>query len=107
MRSRYAAYAKGLTSYIQDTTDPEGSHFQQDRAAWTRDLVDFCTKTRFLGLTLLETPPPQHNTGTVTFRVTLKQGEKDVSFTEQSRFRNVDGRWLYTDGAFPDNDSKP
>lgn len=35
---------------------------------------------------------------TVTFTAHLFQDNKDVSFTEKSRFEKVNGKWLYHSG---------
>ena len=73
MRSRYAAYAKGLVAYVQDTTHPFGPHWQSDRAAWAEELAAFCAATRFDGLTIVDAPDPVGDEATVTFRAELTQ----------------------------------
>lgn len=98
MRSRFAAYALGRADHIVATTDPEGPMWQADEAGWHEQIAHFSETTRFLGLALLETPEPEGDEGSVTFRATLEQGGQDNSFTERSRFRRVDGRWLYHSG---------
>ena len=98
MRSRFAAYAKGLVEYIADTTDPAGPHFEADRDTWLGSLTTFCRGTSFDGLDILDAPEPQGDEAFVTFRAHLTQRGRDVSFVERSRFRRVDGRWLYTEG---------
>jgi uncharacterized protein YchJ len=35
---------------------------------------------------------------TLFFTIGIIQGEKDVSFTEKSRFEKVKGKWLYRSG---------
>ena len=94
MRSRYAAYRKGLHDYIIETTDPTGPHWMDDRAAWRQGLEQFTANTRFQDLTILG-----HDADHVTFRATLEQMGQDASFTETSRFICVDGRWLYHSGV--------
>jgi len=103
MRSRYAAYAKGLVDYVMDTTHPEGPHWQADRAAWARELQAFCAATRFAGLDILDAPEPQGDQATVTFHAHLTRSGRDVGFTERSLFRRVDGRWLYVEGGDQDH----
>ncbi|MFT6821305.1 MAG: SEC-C motif-containing protein [Myxococcota bacterium] len=95
MRSRYAAYAKGLTGYIQQTTDPSGPHFYEDDGAWTDSLTRFCQGTRFTGLDILDAPEPIGDTATVRFHAYLEQGEQDASFIENSVFHRKHDRWLY------------
>jgi SEC-C motif-containing protein len=99
MRSRYAAYAKGLVDYVIDTTDPAGPHFERDREAWAAALRAYCEHTRFDGLDILEAAEPDGDVGFVTFRARITQGGRDATFEERSRFRRVDGRWLYAEGT--------
>jgi SEC-C motif-containing protein len=94
MRSRFAAYAVGEAEYIVATTDPDGPQFQQDRERWLEDLRGFCASTSFDGLEVFAAE------GTwVSFRATLSQDARDVSFSERSTFRRVEGRWLYHSGV--------
>lgn len=93
MRSRYSAYAVGEIDYLMATTHPDGAHYQQDRAAWRRDLEAFSKNTRFERLHILAAEDD-----TVTFRAVLSAGGRDVSFTERSLFRQHDGRWKYFSG---------
>lgn len=94
MRSRYSAYALGRTEYILKTTHPEGEHFESDTAAWVLDVEDFSRNTRFEKLTILATEGDS-----VTFHVSLFAGDKDISFTERSEFRQHEGRWKYFSGT--------
>jgi SEC-C motif domain protein len=90
MRSRYSAYALHKVEYIMQTTHPDSPHFESDRVRWHQELELFCQQTRFANLSV------QNVEGdTVTFRAMLFQGAQDVSFTERSLFRQLDGRWLY------------
>lgn len=98
MRSRYCAYAMGLTDYILATTDPTGPHFEADTAAWRASVQRFSTETRFLGLEVLAASE-RGDEGEVRFRATLERGGQDTSFGETSRFRRVSGRWLYHSGG--------
>ena len=97
MRSRYAAYAQGNAGYILATTDPEGPQHQDDRAAWLAQVRAFIAASEFLGLAVLDSSE-DGDRGEVRFRATLIQNGQDASFQEHSRFRRVDGRWLYVDG---------
>ena len=98
MRSRYAAYAKGLVRYVMDTTHPDSPHRTLDPTAWATDLQAFSRRTTFERLQILDAPEPDGDEAFVTFRATLTQDGRDVGFTERSRFLRVDGRWLYVDG---------
>ncbi|MFT5731478.1 MAG: SEC-C motif-containing protein [Paracoccaceae bacterium] len=106
MRSRFAAFACGLAHYVMATTDPEGSAFEPDAAAWERSILAFSMETGFDGLEILEAPGgPREgpgegpDEGSVTFKAALTRGTGDVSFTEQSRFLRRDGRWFYHSGV--------
>lgn len=87
MRSRYSAYALGLIDYIIATSDPDTP---QDRAG----IEEFCKSTQFKNLKILET-----GENTVTFKATLFSGDHDISFTEKSFFKKIDGRWHYISGT--------
>jgi SEC-C motif-containing protein len=97
MRSRYCAYATGEAEYILDTTDPEGPLWKSEREAWLRDVRAFCASTEFQGLEVLAVEGGE-GVGFVTFRARLRQGGKDASFSERSRFVRREGRWLYHSG---------
>ena len=100
MRSRFAAYALGLTDYIMATTAPSGPQFQADTAAWVADIERFSRRTRFQGLAILDASAVEGPEATVTFRATLEQNGEDASFTERSTFvRGSDGRWRYHSGT--------
>ena len=95
MRSRYAAYAKGLVDYIIATTDPSGPIFRADTTTWRTELEQFCAGTRFEGLTILAESDWEGSEATVTFRVVLRQRGEDASFEECSLFRRRSDRWFY------------
>ncbi len=86
MRSRYSAYSLGLVDYIIETTHPD---LPVDR----KSTEDFCKNTQFENLRILNATDD-----TVTFHATLSQAGHDVSFTEQSTFAKIDGKWLYQKG---------
>jgi SEC-C motif domain protein len=94
MRSRYSAYALNLADYIMKTTHPDGTRYKPDQAAWKRDIESFCQNTRFAGLQILGAKDDM-----VTFRATLFAGQRDVSFTEISVFRQHNGQWKYYSGT--------
>lgn len=98
VRSRYAAYAKGLVDYVVETTDPEGPQWDADVPGWLERIATFGVSTRFVGLVILDAPPPTGDEAFVTFRAVLTQGGRDASFTERSRFTHVGGRWRYHSG---------
>ncbi len=94
MRSRYSAYAIGLTDYIIQTTSVEK---QRDLIHKREELLAFAKDTSFEGLEILdveEGDPVSY----VTFVAILQQGDTDISFTEKSRFEKVLGKWYYHSG---------
>lgn len=95
MRSRYAAYAMGLSAYIQHTTDNTGPAWEKNRAAWSGDIHAFSASHVFAGLRILEA-----HEGQVRFHAGIwtHQGD-DVSFEETSLFVFRDGHWLYRAGT--------
>lgn len=102
MRSRYAAFVKRDIAYLYRTLHP--SH--DDRALSLEDFTrkmksHFAAGFAYVGLRILATTPPDANgIATVTFRVSVKQRGKDVSFTETSLFGH-DGQGLrYLGGEF-------
>jgi SEC-C motif-containing protein len=97
MRSRYCAYALGLTDYIVETTHKENPHYQRDMKVWQEELKHFCRKTTFCGLKILETKE-EESKAEVTFEAILKIGGSDASFVEQSFFKKEKGKWLYFKG---------
>lgn len=103
MRSRYCAYALGLTDYVVTTTHPENVHYEQDVEKWKSDIQEFCKNTKFRGLEILEFVDGA-NQATVTFKASLSQGPTDTGFTERSTFIKEDGRWFYLSGV---DGSKP
>jgi len=101
MRSRYAAYALGLSDYIMATTHRDNHAFMEDKVAWRKDLDRFCRSTSFDGLTIVLFEDGAE-TASVTFRAYLRAAGSDVGFSEKSGFAKVDGRWYYKDGQVSD-----
>jgi SEC-C motif-containing protein len=97
MRSRYSAYALGLTAYIIETTHKDNISFCSDRQSWIADLDRFCLETRFDGLKILQVEEGAESP-TVSFTAYLRQGQADASFSEKSTFIREGERWLYRSG---------
>ena len=97
MRSRYAAYALNLPSYVMDSTHPEYKDFKTDLAQWKKELKAFSQATKFDGLRIVEFIDGEL-TATVTFIAYLRQNNADISFSEKSGFEKQSGRWLYKSG---------
>ena len=96
MRSRYTAYVRGAIDHLVDT------HAAETRAGVDRDAVARRSQgTQWLGLEIVDTSAggATDDHGVVEF---IARGvTRGTPFTqrERSRFRRVDGRWYYVDGA--------
>ena len=97
MRSRYSAYAMHRADYIMDTTHPLNPSFDPDRTKWKNEILSFCKTTHFDRLEILSYYHHDES-AEVTFIAHLTQNHKDASFTEQSRFEQLNGCWLYRNG---------
>ena len=85
MRSRYAAYALGLADYIIRTgANPQNRD----------EILRFSRETVFQDLAIHEWTDGEKE-ATVTFTAHLRQGGKDVSFTEKSLFIKKGDVWIY------------
>jgi SEC-C motif domain protein len=94
MRSRYSAYALKLVNYIVETThhlSPERGH---DLNEWKKDILEFCQNTSFHDLNILENEEKEKQ-AFVTFKASLSNQGRDISFIEKSQFLKDSGRWLY------------
>ncbi len=97
MRSRYTAYATGDVKYVLATTHPDGPHYRADASAWADELHNYCRLVNFVGLTVHEAETCDDG-GRVRFSARFEHGAQAGAIEEHSRFRRVDGRWLYVDG---------
>jgi len=105
MRSRYAAYALGLAEYIMHTTHPKNPVFNPQFELWKKEILTFSRSTAFTGLKILEfIDGPQ--IAFVTFTASLKEGNKDLSFTEKSEFEKIGNQWFYKRAHFNIHEKK-
>lgn len=93
MRSRYAAYAKGLTDYVFRTWHP-----RTRPADLTLD-----ADTRWTGLRVVDVTAggPDDERGEVAFAADYATGRGRGVLRERSRFTRRAGRWYYLDGEHP------
>jgi SEC-C motif domain protein len=98
MRSRYSAYALGLSDYINATWD---------EATRPASLQRFDAAEQWLGLEIRSASTVKNNEGFVEFvaRSKPKGGGAALRLHEVSRFVRQDGRWFYVDGVFPSKKS--
>jgi SEC-C motif domain protein len=100
MRSRYSAYALHLADYIIETTHPDNKDFSSDLAEWKKKILAFSTQTQFVQLEVLKAE--EHpEISFVTFKAHLIQDGRPVILHEKSRFKKINGRWLYESGIHP------
>lgn len=97
MRSRFSAYALGLIDYIVETTHVESPSKKLESSDWKKRIQHFSDVTEFDQLDILSNTQGEDE-AYVTFTAHLKQMGKDTSFTEESRFVKVNGRWQYISG---------
>ena len=95
VRSRYSAFALGDAGYLERTWDP---------ATRPRSLT-LDPDVRWTGLEVLATTGGGlfDAEGTVAFRAHSRAGgeehvQAEHTHEERSRFRRVEGRWVYVDG---------
>ncbi|MDD2886514.1 MAG: YchJ family metal-binding protein [Aliarcobacter sp.] len=100
MKSRFSAFAVLNSKYIISTTHKENPDFTENLKSWDEDIINFSKNTRFEELEILDFIEDIESF--VTFKATLFQDNRDVSFIEKSRFLKVDGKWQYVDGQFID-----
>lgn len=100
MRSRFSAFALGLTDYLVKTTHSDNPErkTETDPERWKRDLDAIASQARFDSLKILEFKDGDSQSE-VTFRAFISKGEEDLSFTERSLFTKEDGVWLYREGS--------
>lgn len=94
MRSRYTAFVVRDADYLLATWDP--AHRPRH--------VTFDPDQEWLGLEILSSSGGTmfDDEATVTFAATFAVGGSARRLLERSRFRRVDGRWLYVDAAEAD-----
>lgn len=68
--------------------------YRKKEGQWKRAIEIFSKESDFEGLEILEDLPGE-NESFVTFKAILKQGERDLTFTEKSRFLKEKGHWYY------------
>ncbi len=97
MRSRYSAYALNLPDYLIATTHPQNSNYNKNTEAWRESLTQFSLNTTFHRLEILDFKEKKSH-ATVKFTAYLSQQGRDATFTEESAFETIEGRWLYKSG---------
>ncbi|MBK7821662.1 MAG: SEC-C domain-containing protein [Tessaracoccus sp.] len=91
MRSRYAAFARGLADYLLTTWHPatRPAHLEFDDTTWTGLVIE-----------ATEAGKAWDVTGAVAFAASWRRADgTEGALRERSRFALIDGRWLYVDGV--------
>ena len=99
MKSRFSAFAFCKSDYIIKTTHKKNCDFSLDTFSWRDDIEKFSKNTHFEKLEILDFIDSEIESF-VTFKATLFQNKKDISFIEKSRFLKESNIWLYVDGEF-------
>jgi SEC-C motif-containing protein len=97
MKSRYSAYVFKEIEYIIKTTHENHPDFNLDKNVWKNDIIEFCNHSEFRKLDIIEFIDGEME-AFVSFRASIFLDGKDASFTEKSRFKKHDNRWLYHSG---------
>ena len=101
MKSRFSAYAFEQSEYIIKTTYKDNPDFSTNISVWKEEIEMFSKNTNFEKLEILNFEESDFE-AFVTFKATLFQNNNDISFIEKSKFKKLDGIWLYVDGEFYD-----
>lgn len=99
MKSRFSAFAFFKSDYIIKTTHQKNCDFSLNTSYWIADIEKFSKNTYFEKLEILDFIDSEIESF-VTFKATLFQNKKDISFIEKSRFLKENDIWLYVDGEF-------
>jgi SEC-C motif-containing protein len=101
LRSRYSAFAlatgedlksRNLLRYLDATWHPDH-----------RPAMLGPTECQFVGLEIVDAPPPDEQSGTVVYAVFIQHGARVLRCEYHDRFERIDGRWVYVDGASVSN----
>ncbi|MEH6625795.1 MAG: YchJ family protein [Motiliproteus sp.] len=95
MRSRYTAFAIGMSDYLFNSTHPD---YRQEL---TIDLLDqYIHETTWTGLEIIDTEQgaEKDQQGTVTFVASFNNADNKAELHEKSRFIRENEHWYYLDG---------
>ena len=96
MRSRFSAYAIGLSDYIIKTTYKTHENFKNPN--WKNEIETFTNNTKFLGLKILNVRNGKQESFVNFKALLLSKNNHDISFTENSRFLKKKELWFYVSG---------
>ena len=90
MRSRYSAFALGLSDYLLQSWHPDTRPAELD--------VHTPPQPKWIGLKVLATSLQDDRHGRVHFIARCRVGGRAERLEEHSRFVREGGRWYYLDG---------
>lgn len=96
MRSRYSAFCKAEIDYLVLTSNPD-----QGTESVRETLRETCENTQWLALKIIDTAAgADEDEGFVEFVAFFKGKNQSLTgqLHERSRFKRVDGAWIYWDG---------
>lgn len=94
MRSRYSAYTRADSHYIQKTMCGKAIEGYDPAAA-----KQWAQQVKWLGLTVIDAPAHDHLTGTVSFIARYQYQGQSAVIAERSQFKKINGQWFYVDGT--------
>lgn len=98
MRSRYTAYVRQDAHYLIATWHPSCNAHQ-----FLASLIERFVGTRWLSLQIIAAEKSRDNAeGFVTFIARFSENQRESFIHERSRFVQIDQRWYYIDGTFPE-----
>jgi SEC-C motif-containing protein len=98
MRSRYTAFVRNDVDHIERSCVPE------TRATFSRADVERVAQECEWGPLTVMKAEEHGDEGMVEFFLTFQRDEEDWPLHERSRFRRIDGRWLYVDSVLNPKD---
>jgi SEC-C motif-containing protein len=99
MRSRYAAYALGESTYLVRTLHPEHPDLARPEAELVAELRRSRQRLKFARLRVLDHDlAPDGRQGRVLFHAELFEAGEDRSFLERSHFARTAEGWRYLSG---------
>ena len=94
VRARWSAYALNLADFIMETTHPDNKDYEDNFDHWRVRIEAYSLRNNFNNLEIVSA-----DGDTVTYRAEiLAFMTRPTTITEESKFAQVDGAWLYLDG---------
>ena len=98
MRSRFTAFALGLTDYLLSSVHRTGPLWRDDTDPWRAELDDYCRQTSFRNLEITHTAESDDDGfAEVAYQYEMETAGRSAVQTAHSRFKKQDGRWAWYD----------